>query len=67
MLLAFGVRLLLYRLLFLICIILRSVGQGNAGITSTFIRSEWPSVDIPLDNEIFSIPKVHNAPQQVSL
>ncbi|KAG2691450.1 hypothetical protein I3843_08G010300 [Carya illinoinensis] len=67
MLLAFGVRLLLYRLLFLICIILRSVGQGNAGITSTFIRSEWPSVDIPLDNEIFSIPKVHNAPQQVHI
>lgn len=67
LLLAFGVRFLLYHLLFLFCIILRFVGKGNAGITSTFIRSEWPSVDIPLDNDIFSIPKVHNAPQQVSL
>ncbi|KAJ6993480.1 hypothetical protein NC653_016574 [Populus alba x Populus x berolinensis] len=33
---------------------------------SAFIRSEWPSIDIPLDNEVFAIPKDHNAPQQVS-
>lgn len=41
--------------------------NGNAGITSTFIRSEWPSVDIPLDNEVFAVPKGHNAPQQVHI
>ncbi|KAG6737065.1 hypothetical protein POTOM_059950 [Populus tomentosa] len=40
--------------------------NGNAGIMSAFIRSEWPSIDIPLDNEVFAVPKDHNAPQQVS-
>jgi hypothetical protein len=40
--------------------------NGNAGITSAFIRSEWPSIDIPLDIEVFAVPKGHNAPQQVS-
>lgn len=39
--------------------------KGNAGITSTFVRSEWPSIDIPIDNEAFAVPKGHNAPQQV--
>ncbi|XP_059461223.1 bifunctional purple acid phosphatase 26-like isoform X2 [Corylus avellana] len=67
MLVAFGVRLLLYHPVPLIFIILSSVGHGNAGITSTFIRSEWPSVDIPLDHEAFAIPKGHNAPQQVHI
>ncbi|KAJ6731862.1 ACID PHOSPHATASE RELATED [Salix purpurea] len=43
------------------------VKNGNAGITSTFIRSEWPSNDIPLDNEVFVVPKGHNAPQQVHI
>lgn len=66
MLVASGVRLLLYHPVPLIFIILSSVGHGNAGITSTFIRSEWPSVDIPLNHEAFAIPKGHNAPQQVS-
>ncbi|KAL4574417.1 hypothetical protein LXL04_021248 [Taraxacum kok-saghyz] len=37
------------------------------GITSTFIRSEWPSVDIPLDNEVFVKPKGYNAPEQVHI
>ncbi|XP_068636632.1 phosphoenolpyruvate phosphatase-like isoform X2 [Aristolochia californica] len=41
--------------------------RRNAGITSSFIRSEWPSVDIPLDNEVFAVPKGYNAPQQVSI
>jgi hypothetical protein len=38
----------------------------NAGITSAFIWSEWPSIDIPLDNEVFAVLKGHNTPQQVS-
>lgn len=38
-----------------------------AGLTSSFVRSEWPSVDIPLDNEVFALPKGHNAPQQVHI
>ncbi|KAI4380635.1 hypothetical protein MLD38_006803 [Melastoma candidum] len=37
------------------------------GITSVFVRSEWPSVDIPIENEVFAVPKGHNAPQQVHI
>ncbi|XP_052198947.1 bifunctional purple acid phosphatase 26 isoform X2 [Diospyros lotus] len=40
---------------------------GSAGVTSTFVRTEWPSIDIPLDNEAFVVPKGHNAPQQVHI
>ncbi|KAL9251534.1 Bifunctional purple acid phosphatase 26-like protein [Drosera capensis] len=40
---------------------------GDAGLTSTFIRSEFPSADIPLDNEAFAVPKGHNMPQQVHI
>ncbi|KAI3775388.1 hypothetical protein L1987_49961 [Smallanthus sonchifolius] len=39
----------------------------NAGVTSSFIRSEWPSVDIPLDNEVFAVPSGYNAPEQVHI
>lgn len=46
--------------------LLLSLNNGTARITSRFIRTEWPSVDIPLDNKVFDIPKGHNAPQQVS-
>ncbi|XP_030544519.2 bifunctional purple acid phosphatase 26-like [Rhodamnia argentea] len=42
-------------------------GRAYGGITSTFIRSEWPSVDIPFDNEAFAVPKGDNAPQQVHI
>lgn len=48
-------------------VFLSSVRDGRAGITSSFIRSEWPSVDIPLNHEAFAVPKGYNAPQQVSL
>ncbi|KAB2618565.1 bifunctional purple acid phosphatase 26-like [Pyrus ussuriensis x Pyrus communis] len=42
--------------------------NGNAtGITSTFIRSEYPSVDIPLNNKVFAVPRGYNAPQQVHI
>lgn len=37
-----------------------------AGITSSFVRSEFPSVDIPPNHPAFAVPKGHNAPQQVS-
>ncbi|KAF2318110.1 hypothetical protein GH714_041456 [Hevea brasiliensis] len=43
------------------------VNNGNAGITSSFIRSEWPATDIPLDNEVFAVPNGYNAPQQVHI
>lgn len=37
-----------------------------AGITSSFIRLEFPALDMPLDHEVFAIPKGYNAPQQVT-
>ncbi|KAK7849862.1 bifunctional purple acid phosphatase 26 [Quercus suber] len=67
MLVSFGVRLILYQHLPVVLIILSFVGHGDARVTSTFVRSEWPSTDIPLENEAFAIPKGHNAPQQVHI
>lgn len=55
----------LFQLILTSFVFLNSVNNVNAGITSTFIRKEWPSVDIPLDNEVFAVPTGHNAPQQV--
>lgn len=52
--------LLLFVFLGLLC-------YGDAGITSTFIRSMWPSIDIPLNHEVFKVPKGYNAPQQVHI
>ncbi|KAL5812501.1 hypothetical protein ACOSQ3_027451 [Xanthoceras sorbifolium] len=40
---------------------------GTVRITSNFVRSEWSSVDIPLDNQVFAVPKGHHAPQQVRI
>ncbi|GMH30683.1 hypothetical protein Nepgr_032526 [Nepenthes gracilis] len=59
--------LLAIQLLFASHVFLSIVREGNAGITSVFIRSEWPSTDIPLDHEVFAIPEGHNAPQQVHI
>ncbi|KAL0337502.1 UNVERIFIED_CONTAM: Bifunctional purple acid phosphatase 26 [Sesamum calycinum] len=58
---------MLVQLLLLSSILLTCVSNGNAGVTSSFIRNEWPSVDIPLDNEVFAVPKGYNAPQQVHI
>uniref|UniRef100_A0A7N0UKU0 Purple acid phosphatase n=1 Tax=Kalanchoe fedtschenkoi TaxID=63787 RepID=A0A7N0UKU0_KALFE len=49
------------------CILLACVNHGDAGVTSAFIRSEYPSVDIPLDHEVFKVPQGYNAPQQVRI
>ena len=61
-----GNSVMLLHLLILSSALLCCVEHGNASVTSSFIRSEFPSVDIPLDNEVFAVPKGHNAPQQVS-
>lgn len=63
-------RMLLAMLLNLVLasfVFLSFIRDGSAGITSSFIRSEWPAVDIPLDHEAFAVPKGYNAPQQVTL
>ncbi|CAN0918577.1 Bifunctional purple acid phosphatase 26 [Linum grandiflorum] len=48
-------------------VLLSLVNNGNAKITSDFIRKERPSIDIPLDNQAFAVPNGHNAPQQVHI
>ncbi|EPS64420.1 hypothetical protein M569_10360, partial [Genlisea aurea] len=48
-------------------VLLAIVDTGNAGVTSTFIRVQYPSTDIPLDSQVFALPKGYNAPQQVHL
>lgn len=53
--------------LLLFSLLLSFIHNGTAGVTSDFTRSEWPPVDIPLDNEVFPVPNGYNAPQQVSL
>lgn len=58
---------MLLHLLLLLSLLSSFIENGSAGMTSAFIRSEWPSVDIPLDNKAFEVPKGHNSPQQVSL
>lgn len=60
-------RLQLFRFVIILVLVLSYVENGNAGLTSTFVRTQWPAADIPLDNEVFAIPKGYNAPQQVSL
>ncbi|PKA62443.1 Phosphoenolpyruvate phosphatase [Apostasia shenzhenica] len=54
---------LLVRSLVLTCL----VEIASSGFTSTFIRSQCPSTDIPLDSVEFAIPKGYNAPQQVHI
>ncbi|KAL6554551.1 Bifunctional purple acid phosphatase 26 [Orobanche hederae] len=58
---------MLVQLLLSSFVLLTFVSSGNAGVTSAFIRNEWPSVDIPLDNEVFAFPKGDNAPQQIHI
>ncbi|KAM7275572.1 hypothetical protein ACFE04_017438 [Oxalis oulophora] len=62
-----GIQLLLFRLVIvlLLSVVLNSTTFANAGVTSSFVRSQWPSNDMPLDHQVFAMPKGHNAPHQV--
>ncbi|KAK1269024.1 Phosphoenolpyruvate phosphatase [Acorus gramineus] len=64
---ASGLRSSLFRFLCISSVIACSVTDAKAGITSSFVRSEWPSTDIPLDDEAFIVPEDPNAPQQVHI
>ncbi|XP_076957030.1 bifunctional purple acid phosphatase 26-like [Bidens hawaiensis] len=55
------------QLLVIGCVLFSFVSNVYGGVTSSFIRSEWPSVDIPLDNEVFVVPNGYNAPEQVHI
>lgn len=63
---AYSMQVFLFQFLLASFVLLSSVGYSIAGITSAFVRTEWPSVDIPLDHEAFAVPKGYNAPQQVN-
>lgn len=65
MLMAFRTKRINFRFLLLLSTILSSLSSGHAGLTSAYVRSERPSVDIPLDNEAFAAPEGPNTPQQV--
>ncbi|KAF6158100.1 hypothetical protein GIB67_014894 [Kingdonia uniflora] len=56
-----------FRIVLIALVSFSFVNCGSAGITSSFMRSEWPSIDIPLDNKVFEVPKGYNAPQQVHI
>ncbi|KAI3443894.1 hypothetical protein Pfo_000559 [Paulownia fortunei] len=58
---------MLVQLLLLSSVLFSCISNGSAGVTSAFVRNEWPSIDIPLDNEVFAVPKGYNAPQQVHI
>jgi len=60
-------RVLLLAIQLLFIALLGSVGKVDAGVTSEFVRSEFPSTDIPLEHEAFAVPDGHNAPQQVRI
>lgn len=62
-----GEETMLLYIFFLLSLFLTFIDNGSAGITSAFIRTQFPSVDIPLENEVLSVPNGYNAPQQVSL
>ncbi|XXG52101.1 hypothetical protein AAC387_Pa03g0503 [Persea americana] len=64
---AYSMQVFLFQFLLASFVLLSSVGYSIAGITSAFVRTEWPSVDIPLDHEAFAVPKGYNAPQQVHI
>lgn len=38
---------------------------SNGGITSSFVRKEAKSIDMPFHSDVFSHPPGYNAPQQV--
>ncbi|KAJ8500082.1 hypothetical protein OPV22_010634 [Ensete ventricosum] len=54
-------------LLFIYLILICFVDDVLSGLTSSFMRSEWPSTDIPLDSEAFVVPGGYNTPQQVHI
>jgi hypothetical protein len=39
---------------------------ANGGITSSYVRNDDLSLDMPLDSDVFKVPPGYNAPQQVS-
>lgn len=53
------------QLLLLHLVLLCFADYALCGSTSPYVRSEYPSTDIPLDDEAFVLPEGYNSPQQV--
>lgn len=51
--------------LFLVFFILSDLELCNGGITSSYVRNDDLSLDMPLDSDVFRVPPGYNAPQQV--
>ncbi|XP_062078171.1 bifunctional purple acid phosphatase 26-like isoform X2 [Humulus lupulus] len=58
---------MLFQVIVIFFLYLSILNNVKAGITSKFIRSEWPATDIPIENEAFAVPNGQNAPQQVHI
>ncbi|XP_037469951.1 phosphoenolpyruvate phosphatase-like [Triticum dicoccoides] len=54
-------------LVLLMHVLLCLVSGAYSGRTSSYVRNEFPSDDIPLEHESLAVPKGHNAPQQVHI
>ncbi|KAA8537570.1 hypothetical protein F0562_027178 [Nyssa sinensis] len=51
----------------LVGLILIAVEICNGGITSSFVRNDDLSLDMPVDSDVFRVPPGYNAPQQVHI
>ena len=51
--------------LFLVFFILSDLELCNGGITSSYVRNDDLSLDMPIDSDVFRVPPGYNAPQQV--
>lgn len=55
----------LYVCFFVVVLMLYHGSFINGGITSSFVRKEEKSIDMPFHSDVFSHPPGYNAPQQV--
>uniref|UniRef100_A0A0D6QXJ8 Purple acid phosphatase n=1 Tax=Araucaria cunninghamii TaxID=56994 RepID=A0A0D6QXJ8_ARACU len=54
-------------LLVVLAVSLNVMSLVGAGITSRYVRRLESSVDMPMDSDVFTVPKGYNAPQQVHI
>ncbi|KAK1423903.1 hypothetical protein QVD17_19213 [Tagetes erecta] len=55
-----------------LCVLALDINGGlllltNGGVTSSFVRNEEKSIDMPFDSDVFRVPSGYNAPQQVHI
>ncbi|KAH6812336.1 purple acid phosphatase 12 [Perilla frutescens var. frutescens] len=62
-----GVELILARYAHLLVVSLIFIGSCEGGLTSSYVRKNGLSSDMPLDSDVFRLPPGYNAPQQVHI